>query len=135
VISREDVPQRVAEILGRPARWASPGRSLGDYDGRERTLEIFSADAGEQRTLLRGLRAERPDLERAAGGPLVILFHTPSETHRLYADVLREWPPRRARYGELADAFRRWMAEDHAGQPALDPNEIERFTFEADKAA
>lgn len=90
MIAREDVPRRVAEILGRAARWATPDRSLGDYDGRERTLEVFNADASEQRALLRGLRAERTDLERSAGGPLVILFHTPSETRRLYADVLRE---------------------------------------------
>ena len=96
MITREDVPRRVAELSGRPVRWASRGRSLGDYDGRERTLEIFNADPGEQRTVLRELRTERSDLERAAGGPLVIVFHTSSETRRLYADVLRDWPLRHA---------------------------------------
>jgi len=90
VTSRADVPRRVAEILGHPARWASPGRSVGSYDGCERTLDIFNADAGEQLSLLRELRAERSDLERAAGGPLVFVFHTPAETQRLYVEVLRD---------------------------------------------
>jgi len=134
-MSREDVPRRVAELLGRPARWASPGASLGDYDGCERTLEVFNAGAREQRALLRKLRPDRAELERAAGGPLVIVFHTLSETSRLYANVLGDALPRGARYGQLADAFRKWMTEDHGGEPGLDPADVERFTFEIGKAA
>lgn len=135
MMSREDIPHRVAEILGRPARWASPGITSGSYDGCDRTVEIFNAAPSEQLELLRLLRAERSALERAAGGPLVIVFHTPSETRRLYADMLQVSPPRRVRYSTLARAFDRWMARDHKGDPAVDPNEIERFTFPTDRAA
>lgn len=90
MISRVDVPRRVAEVLGRPARWAATADSIGDYDGREHTLDVFDAEAREQLALLRALRAERAELERAAGGPLIVIFHTKAETRRLYGDVLKE---------------------------------------------
>ena len=132
VITRDDIAQRVAKILERPARWASASHGLGDYDGRERTLEVFNAAACDQRALLRTLRPHRSDLEQAAGGPLIIIFHTPSETRRLYADVVSGG---RSKYGELADAMRRWMTESHVGHTALEATEIERFTFGTDEAA
>ena len=77
-----------ALLDGRPTRWAEP---VMDYDGRERTLEVFLADAAEQRDMLRRLRPVRSDLQRAAGGPLVIVFHTRAESGRLYADFLDDW--------------------------------------------
>ena len=75
-MTKEDVPRRIAQLLGRRAQWASPASCIPAYDGFDRTVEVFDADAGEQRALLRELRGERPELERAAGGPLVIVFHT-----------------------------------------------------------
>jgi hypothetical protein len=72
---------------GRPVRWADPERLVGDYDGRERTLEVFNADAAEQRPLIRRLRPLRQELESALGGPVVVIFHTTAESARLY----REW--------------------------------------------
>ncbi|HEY0478297.1 MAG TPA: hypothetical protein VGD37_12320 [Kofleriaceae bacterium] len=77
-----------AIIDGRPVRWSSP--QPGDYDGRDRTLEVFNADAGEQRDLIRRLRAVRTELENAAGGPVVIVFHTRKESARLYADYIEQ---------------------------------------------
>lgn len=71
---------------GRPVRWAE--NPIGDYDGRERTLEVFNADASDQLQLLHQFRALRSDVEAAAGGPVIVLFHTTKETVRLYADVL-----------------------------------------------
>ena len=73
-LDRKAVPMRVSERLEqRPVRW---GEMLGDYDGRERTLDIFDADASEQRGLLRRLRPIRDALDEAAGGPIVFVFHT-----------------------------------------------------------
>ena len=52
--SREDWALRVRELMqGRPVRWAGAPELVGDYDGRERTLEVFNANASEQRALLR----------------------------------------------------------------------------------
>ncbi len=86
--AHDAVSKRVSDLLGRPARWASAERAGGDYDGRERTIEVFNADAAEQRDLVRALRSERRGLETAVGGPLVLVFHTRAETQRLYSDVI-----------------------------------------------
>jgi hypothetical protein len=125
-LTREQVPERVSDLFeGRPARWVPAAKAVGDYDGRERTLEVFEADAREQRDLLRRLRGVRPELERAIGGPLVIVFHTVAETQRLYPEVRAE------RYRALAERIAEWMTLDHSDDPAFDPNDIARLTIEA----
>ena len=53
-----------------------------------RTLEVFLADATEQRELVRAIRPQRPELEGAAGGPIIAVFHTRAETRRLYPEML-----------------------------------------------
>jgi hypothetical protein len=88
-----DLPEQLRIALrvaveGRPFRWSSP--QPGDYDGRDRTLEVFNADAGEQRELLRRLRSARVELEQTASGPIVIVFHTRKESARLYADFVEQ---------------------------------------------
>jgi len=95
---RENWSKRLRDIMdGRPVRWAEARNLIGDYDGRERTLEVFNADAKDQRQLLRRLRPVREDLERAAGGPTIIIFHTSAE------GVYRQTPksPRRSPPGFL----------------------------------
>lgn len=93
--SRQDLLARLRELMdGRPVRWAGPPELVGDYDGRERTLEVFNADGKDQRALLGRLRPFRPDLEAAAGGAVIVIFHTIAESARLHAEfvqaVLRE---------------------------------------------
>lgn len=86
--SRDSIPYRVSELLdGRPAKWATAESTIGDYDGRERTLEVFLADATEQRDLVRAMRPHRAELEDAAGGPIIVVFHTRAETRRLYPEM------------------------------------------------
>lgn len=90
---REDVPYVVSSLMGyRPARWAPTERLVGDYDGRERTLEVFNAGPKEHLGLLAALRPMRARLKEAAGGSIVFIFHTPEESARLYADFIREFP-------------------------------------------
>jgi hypothetical protein len=86
--NRDRIASLVSTLLnGRPTRWTPPERLVGDYDGRENSLEVFDALAGEQRYLLRRLRPFRREIEQEIGGPLIVIFHTPSETARLYPDV------------------------------------------------
>lgn len=99
-LHREDIPRFISRLLdNRPVRWMPPECAIGDFDGRARALEVFNADPGEQRALLRRLRHDRPAIEHAAGGPVLVIFHTSSETRRLYPDVLtgsesvRDEPP------------------------------------------
>jgi hypothetical protein len=90
-ITRDSAVHVVSELLGgRPARWLTA--PVADYDGHERTLEVFDADAGEQLELLRRLRTVRPELSAAVGGPLVVVFHTRAESARLHGDLLKSWP-------------------------------------------
>ena len=84
--TREQILMHVTELLdGRPVRWADASQFIGDYDGRDRTLEVFNADASEQRELLRRMRPIREELEAVAGGPVVTIFHTRAESVRLHS--------------------------------------------------
>lgn len=126
MLTREQIPDRVSDLLeGRPTRWMPGSRAVGDYDGRERTLEVFEADPREQLDLLRRLRGVRPEIEQAIGGPLVVLFHTSAETQRLYPEVRVE------RYRALATRITEWMLRDSSGEPTFDPDDIARMTVEA----
>lgn len=77
-----EIPQRISEILrGKIVRWVPPDQSVGDYDGRERTIEIFNVPANEQRLMMRLIRSLHI-LET-----ITVIFHTPKETKRLFPDV------------------------------------------------
>jgi hypothetical protein len=91
MMNRDDIAKQVSMLLGdRPVRWLPRERLLVDFDGSSRTLEVFNADPGEQRALLRVLRPHRAALETAASGPIVVIFHTTSETQRLYGEFLAQ---------------------------------------------
>jgi hypothetical protein len=84
--ARDEWLPRLREVFeGRPVAWAG-SRAVGDYDGRERTLDVFNADARDQLDLLTRFRDLRPEIEAALGGPIIVLFHTTRETTRLYPE-------------------------------------------------
>lgn len=83
--SRSELLPRLRSVFGgRVVAWSS---GICDYDGRERTLEVFNADARDQLDLLSEFRALRGEVEAALGGPVVVVFHTAKETARLHAEV------------------------------------------------
>jgi hypothetical protein len=88
-MNHADVPSMVARVLERPARWAPPGSFIGEYDGQERTLQVFNVDAREQLRLLEHLEPHRSLLEQVAGGPLVVMFFSVAQSVR-YADTIAE---------------------------------------------
>ncbi len=91
-MKREQVPGFVSRIVGRrPVRWLPPERLVGDYDGRDGTLQVFEADARDQRHLLEIIDQHRAMLEEAAGGPLVVIFHSVRQSKERYGDVLRSF--------------------------------------------
>lgn len=87
-MTRDEWLPRLRDIFGgRVVRWSKP--VLG-YEGCERTIDVFNADAHDQRGLLQRFREVRSEVEADVGDPVIVLFHTTKETIRLYADVLRE---------------------------------------------
>jgi len=89
-MTREKVPFLVSRLIDcRPVRWATP---VGDYDGRERTLHVFNADLRDQRRLLAEIDRNRKPFEEAAGGPLLIIFHSAKQTQERYAEFARSFP-------------------------------------------
>lgn len=83
-MKREDVPKFVSILLdGRPVKW---GESVFGFAGRERTLQIFNVDIDERRDLLRSLDRDKDRLEKAAGGPLVFVFHSVKQTKERYVE-------------------------------------------------
>jgi hypothetical protein len=91
-MKREDVPGFVSRLTeDRPVRWAPPNRLFGDYDGRDRTLDVFNADAKEQRRLLEAIYRERASLEQAAGGPFIVVFHSRKQSTERNGQFVESW--------------------------------------------
>lgn len=87
--ARDDLMRRLSDALtGRQVRWAQ--HIVGDYEGRDRTLEVFNADPAEQGDLYRRLRPLRREMEALAGGPVIVIFHTRSESARLYSHFVEQ---------------------------------------------
>jgi hypothetical protein len=87
--ARNGLLRRISSLLsGRPVRWAQD--VVGDYDGRDRTLEVFNADPTEQGDLFRRLRPIRKEMEACAGGPVIVIFHTRAESVRLYSEFVEQ---------------------------------------------
>lgn len=94
VNEREAIRRQVAEIAGgRPVRWTDSRTSLGDFSGRDWTLEIFDLSYGDYRALRPRLSELKKDVRARLGHSITVLFHTPAETQRLYAWVRGEPQP------------------------------------------
>lgn len=81
------VPLIVAQLLRRPVRWAPEQALLGEFDGKERTLQVFNTELNEQLRLLEQLEPHRDWLERLAGGPIVVIFFSARQSLR-HADFV-----------------------------------------------
>jgi hypothetical protein len=90
---REDVPFAVSRLIdNRPVRWAT--RVLqGAYDGWNRTLQVFNANAKDQHGLHERIDRCRSLLETAAGGPLILICHSEHQSKEVDADFLEFWKP------------------------------------------
>lgn len=89
---REEVLQRLAVATGfrYPLRWADDRTTLGDYDGRDLTIEVFNISSNRQRAFFGELRQLRRELEDEFGRPVTFIFHTPEVTARHYAHLFAE---------------------------------------------
>jgi len=94
-MKREDVPLAVSRLMGdRPVRWAKAGTFIPAYDGHDRTLEVFNAEAKDQLDLVKSMRSKKKALEAAAEGPLTIIFHSVKPSAEKHGDFLLEFGAR-----------------------------------------
>jgi hypothetical protein len=87
---REKVKAMFAKATGRPVFWADERTTLGDFEGRDATLEIFDVPSSEERALFRSLRLLRTWADAQLRVPVLLMFHTPAATRKHYAWALQE---------------------------------------------
>ena len=85
LMSKQDIPHFISKIIKRPVRWAKP---IGDYEGRERTIEVFNADLQDQLSLLKEINKHKDQINKIVDGPLVVVFHSVKQTKERYADLI-----------------------------------------------
>jgi hypothetical protein len=94
VNERELIRSQVSRIAGgRPTRWTDERTSLGDFDGREWTLEIFDVPVSESRALHARLWGLKKRVWKHLGHAMTTIFHTPEDTERFYPWVRSEEAP------------------------------------------
>lgn len=83
----------ISRLIGdRPVRWASTEHVVGDYDGRERTFEVFNADARDQRRLLGEINRAKKEIEAAAGGAFIVIFHSVTQSKERHDEFVGRFP-------------------------------------------
>lgn len=88
-MTRAEVPLAVSRLIGgRPVRWFEP---VFKYDGCDRTLQVFNADAKDQLGLLRVIEGARARLEPAAGGLIIVIFHSVKQSAERHAEFVNQW--------------------------------------------
>jgi len=70
-----------------PLRWADERTTLGDFEGRELTVDVFNIPLNEQNDLYRKLRPLRNELRFELAQRIVFVFHSPEETTRHYSSL------------------------------------------------
>lgn len=86
--SEQELVRRLFVLTsGHPARWVADGTSLGDFEDRAHTLEIFDVPAVDQWPLFRRLQLARAEAKKRLGHRVSIIFHTPAVTTAHFPDV------------------------------------------------
>ncbi|MGA9524933.1 MAG: hypothetical protein WBV82_25975 [Myxococcaceae bacterium] len=76
---REQIRRLVSEAAdGRPTRWANEGATLvGDFDGRDWTLEVFDVPSENEHALFLQLSGIFRDVSSRFGTSLMVVTHPP----------------------------------------------------------
>jgi hypothetical protein len=91
MVDREHVRRTFAEAVGpRAVRWADSKTSLGDWEGRDWTLEVFDVPSAEKRELHKRLFPIIEEVALRDDVRVVLIFHTPEATAKYYGWVHAE---------------------------------------------
>jgi hypothetical protein len=94
VNEREAIRRQVAQLAGgRPVRWTDARTSMGDFSGRDWTIEVFDVPAVEHQELREQLRELKREVRTRLGHAMTVILHTPENTQKYYAWVRTELQP------------------------------------------
>ncbi|HEY4706781.1 MAG TPA: hypothetical protein VII64_04915 [Thermodesulfobacteriota bacterium] len=70
-----------------PLRWADEKTTLGDFDGREFSIDVFRIPISEQLTFLKSIRIIREEIRKIIGSRCLFIFHSPEATEQYYSHL------------------------------------------------
>ena len=89
--TRSEVLRCFEKILeGHLVRWVADGIALGDFEGRDETIEVFDVPQSQQRRVFHEIRGARQEARRILGRTVRVIFHTPESTTSYYGHLRRE---------------------------------------------
>jgi hypothetical protein len=70
-----------------PLRWADEKTTMGDFDGRELTIDVFFIPSFEQINFLSRIRPIRNRIHELSGSRSLFVFHSPEATKLHYSHL------------------------------------------------
>lgn len=70
-----------------PMRWADEQTTMGDFDGREFTIDVFDIPLTEDLVFLAKIRDVRNRIYEMIGSRCLFIFHSPEATQKYYAHI------------------------------------------------
>lgn len=70
-----------------PVRWADNKTTLGDFDGRNFTIDVFRIPASQQLDFLTTVEPVRDKIRELIGNRGIFIFHSPAATSKHYSHL------------------------------------------------
>jgi len=70
-----------------PIRWTDEKTTLGDFDGREFSIDVFNIPVSAQLDFLSQIREIRKKISEMIGSRCFFIFHTPAATKKHYSHL------------------------------------------------
>ena len=70
-----------------PVRWADNKTTLGNFDGRNFTIDVFRIPASKQMDFLTMIEPVRDKIRELIGNRGVFIFHSPEATNKYYSHL------------------------------------------------
>lgn len=70
-----------------PVRWADEKTTLGDFEGREFTIDVFRISPKDYRSFLATVEPVRERIKELVGDRCFFVFHTPEATEQHYSHL------------------------------------------------
>lgn len=88
-----DIRNNVLQLIGKvtnykyPLRWVDEKITVGDFDGREFTIDVFLIPTTEQINFSAQIRPIRGQIRNITGHRCIFIFHSPEATKMHYSHL------------------------------------------------